>query len=89
MTEDDAIADGMCSQCRAEVVRAASTPYQMAWADVRAERNRRLAACDWTQISTRLSPAKKLAWDDYRNTLFNLPDAFDNPADVIWPTPPE
>jgi len=88
MTEEDAIADGMCSQCRAEAVRAASTPYQMTWADIRAERNRRLAACDWANTSERLKPAAREAWLKYRAKLFDLPDTFDNPADVVWPIKP-
>jgi len=42
-----------------------------AMAQIRGQRNRLLAACDWTQIAD--STADKTAWATYRTALRNLP----------------
>jgi Phage tail assembly chaperone protein len=58
-------------------------------ADIRAERNRRLAACDWTQNSSARLTADQLAiWNAYRSLLFDFPETCD-PLDTIWPEKPE
>ena len=41
------------------------------WAQIRAWRNARLAATDWTQLSD--SPLDKEAWATYRQALRDLP----------------
>lgn len=57
---------------------------------LRAERDRRLAASDWTQMPTaRLSDEQRAAWDAYREALFDLPSSVKNPATPAWPTPPK
>jgi hypothetical protein len=64
-------------------------------AAVRAERNRRLAACDWTQIpDSPLDAVTRGAWGVYREELRNLPCEAGFPWDgpccpgCPWPTPP-
>ena len=68
-----------------------------AWTALRAERNARLAASDWTQLQdTHLSAEKKSAWADYRQALRDLPDELANtvpegagPPDLFeWPLDP-
>ena len=60
-----------------------------AWAQVRAERDRLLAACDWTQVADApLSSADRQAWADYRQTLRDVPQTFATPDDVVWPEAP-
>lgn len=60
-----------------------------AWAALRAERNRRLAACDWTQLSDAPgTEAQRTAWEAYRQALRDLPQGISDPAQVSWPIPP-
>jgi len=57
-----------------------------AWADLRAQRNARLAACDWTQLpDAHLSQDKKDAWAEYRQALRDLPQKVTDPMNVTWP----
>jgi hypothetical protein len=56
-------------------------------ASVRAERNRRLAACDWTQLAD--APVDDLAWAVYRQKLRDLPNQAGFPLTIIWPVQPE
>ena len=53
---------------------------------VRADRNKRLADCDWTQLSD--SPADKAAWATYRQELRDVPEQAGFPWDITWPTAP-
>lgn len=58
-------------------------------ASVRADRNRRLADCDWTQFNdSPLSDADKVKWATYRTELRNLPEQSGFPLDITWPTEP-
>jgi len=60
-----------------------------AWAQVRAERDRLLAASDWTQMpDAPLTAEVKQAWADYRQTLRDIPQDFADPDDVVWPEQP-
>ena len=60
-----------------------------AWAQLRAERNRRLAATDWTQMNdSPLSQANRTAWSSYRQELRDLPDEVTDPTQVEWPLDP-
>lgn len=54
--------------------------------DVRAERNRRLAACDWTQLSD--AHANKDAWAAYRQALRDVTAQPGFPMNVSWPLEP-
>jgi hypothetical protein len=67
------------------------------WTQLRAERNRRLAATDWTQLAdAHLSQEKKDAWAAYRQELRDLPDevtesmlVVTSPSDSVpWPLDP-
>ena len=61
----------------------------LAWKAVRAERDRLLAACDWTQVADApLTASEKAAWADYRQTLRDVPQDFATPDDVVWPEAP-
>ena len=61
----------------------------LAWKQVRAERDRRLSACDWTQVADApLTATEKTAWADYRQALRDVPQTFDSPDDVVWPETP-
>jgi hypothetical protein len=61
----------------------------LAWGRVRAERDRLLTACDWTQVTDApLTATEKTAWADYRQALRDVPQTFDSPDDVVWPEAP-
>ena len=55
-------------------------------AAVRADRNARLAATDWTQIAD--STADKPAWAAYRQALRDVPAQVGFPQSVTWPQEP-
>ena len=55
-------------------------------AAVRADRNARLAATDWTQIAD--STADKPAWATYRQALRDVPAQVGFPQSVTWPEQP-
>ena len=55
-------------------------------AAVRADRNARLAATDWTQIAD--STADKPAWAAYRQDLRDVPLHVGFPQSVTWPAKP-
>lgn len=55
-------------------------------AEVRADRNARLAATDWTQIAD--STADKPAWATYRQALRDVPAQAGFPQSVTWPQEP-
>lgn len=69
-----------------------ATPEQIAQrtdekaAEVRAERNRRLADCDWTMLPD--APTDQTAWGAYRQQLRDLTDQAGFPSNVNWPQPP-
>jgi hypothetical protein len=59
------------------------------WDQLRAERNRRLTACDWTQVAdSPLDDASDNQWRVYRQALRDLPQTQDDPANVVWPVAP-
>jgi hypothetical protein len=53
---------------------------------VRADRNQRLADCDWTQLSD--APVDELAWAVYRQQLRDVTTQTGFPWDVVWPDSP-
>jgi len=57
-----------------------------AWDAVRVERDRLLAACDWTQVAD--APVDAAAWAAYRQALRDVPQDYTTPEDVVWPIPP-
>ena len=59
---------------------------QSHWDSLRAERNRRLTACDWTQLPD--APVDRTSWASYRQALRDLPEQVTDPTCVTWPAPP-
>jgi hypothetical protein len=57
-----------------------------AWAQVRAERDTLLAACDWTQVAD--APVDAQVWADYRQALRDVPQDFSSPDEVVFPAVP-
>ena len=55
--------------------------------EIRDERNRRLAACDWTQLSD--AQVDKPAWAAYRQALRDITEQPGFPLNVEWPTQPQ
>jgi hypothetical protein len=54
---------------------------------VRADRNQRLASCDWTQLSD--APVDATAWAVYRQELRDVTGQAGFPWTVVWPVAPE
>ena len=58
------------------------------WDSVRAERNKKLSDCDWTQLDdTPLSNTQKQAWATYRQELRDITTQTD-PFAIVWPVEP-
>jgi hypothetical protein len=56
---------------------------------LRAERNTRLSACDWTQLpDSPLSVEDKALWATYRQNLRDLPENTLDPLNPEWPEQP-
>ena len=59
------------------------------WASLRSERNALLVSSDWTQYNdSPLADEAKAEWVTYRESLRDLPENTDDPANPTWPTPP-
>jgi len=68
---------------------AAALIHEVKLDKLRAERNRRIAMCDWTQLSDApLSKEEKAAWATYRQALRDLPEAAADLDNVVWPVQP-
>ncbi|TQS74023.1 hypothetical protein ERN12_05905 [Rhodobacteraceae bacterium] len=60
-----------------------------AWAGLRAERDARLRACDWTQSpDVPITAERRAAWAAYRQALRDMTDTTADPAAPAWPDPP-
>lgn len=58
------------------------------WADIRTERNGRLAECDWTQLADApLTTEQRAEWKTYRQALRDLTRSPD-PFGIKWPEAP-
>ena len=58
-------------------------------ASVRSDRDRKLAASDWTVLAdSPLTTAKKTTWKTYRTALRNISTAEGFPHTMEWPTEP-
>mgnify|MGYP003666446236 FL=1 len=55
-------------------------------AEVRTERDAKLAATDWTQVAD--APVDQAAWATYRQELRDVPAQAGFPNAVDWPTSP-
>lgn len=56
------------------------------WMIVRAERDAKLAASDWTQVAD--APVDDLVWAAYRQSLRDLPQTQTDPFNIVWPSTP-
>lgn len=65
---------------------AAAAKAEAQWAVIRAERNAKLVASDWTQVAD--APVDSAAWAVYRQALRDITTQAD-PFNIIWPTKPE
>lgn len=72
------------------VIRIEATVPNPSAAELRAERDRRLQECDWTQLpDVALSAASVSDFATYRQALRDVPQQLGFPnTDVIWPTRP-
>ena len=55
-------------------------------AEVRTERDAKLAETDWTQVAD--APVDQAAWATYRQSLRALPEQAGFPNTIDWPTSP-
>ena len=63
--------------------------HDVKWDAVRAERDRRLTACDWTQLADNSLTAPEIAaWAAYRQQLRDIPQDYNDPDLVVWPDKP-
>lgn len=76
---------GATREHTAEELAALLPSAEQQWADVRRERNARLAACDWTQLPD--APVDKAVWATYRQALRDIPTQID-PFNISWPEEP-
>ena len=66
------------------------TKTVMTWDEIRAARDNKLAACDWTQIpDSPLTQTVKMNWKSYRQLLRDLTSTYSDPTLVVWPTAPD
>jgi hypothetical protein len=97
---DDEHAALLEAQARGQVIQADASGKPVAVAlprptdeqlatSIRAERDAKLAACDWTQIADApLSAEVKAAWATYRQALRDVTAQETFPASVTWPEEP-
>lgn len=54
-------------------------------AEIRTERNAKIAACDWRMLTD--SPASEV-WKNYRQALRDVPQQTGFPVNFVWPVEP-
>lgn len=79
MVVDGVVVDRPAAELEAERLEAA-------WNNLRAQRNRLLSSCDWTQVPD--APVDQSAWAAYRQVLRDLPDNTVDPFNPVWPQQP-
>ena len=59
--------------------------------ELRTKRNKVISSTDYlfTSDFPHATPEKKQEWLDYRQALRDLPSVTEDPANPVWPTPPE
>lgn len=63
---------------------------EIAWSDLRLQRNQRLLQSDWAMLpDVPLTKAEKDEVAIYRQLLRDLPNNIENPFNVEWPIEPE
>jgi len=64
-------------------------PNDVLAGNMRADRNRLLTDCDWTQVSDApVTDEQRAAWCIYRQALRDLPETTADLAAVVWPVAP-
>ncbi|SMY15578.1 tail fiber assembly protein [Photobacterium aquimaris] len=59
------------------------------WGVIRKYRDSLISETDWTQMpDAPLTPEKKTEFTAYRQALRDIPQTYDNPDDIVWPTKP-
>jgi hypothetical protein len=81
-----AIRNGRCRDDIMDEERKRAQKVTIGWNDIRAERNKRLTASDWTQIAD--APVDAKAWAGYRTALRDITRSYEAPENVEWPVPP-
>lgn len=77
--------DGMWFE-RWELVDLTAEETETQWQIIRAERDARLAASDWTRLDDApVSSEMKEKWAVYRQALRDLPEQQVDPFDIVWP----
>jgi len=56
------------------------------WESIRIKRDQLMRDSDWTMIQD--ATVDQAQWAAYRQILRDLPQAYSNPEDVVWPTEP-
>lgn len=79
MVVDGVVVDRPAAELQAERLA-------IAWDNLRAQRNRMLSSCDWTQVPD--APVDQAAWAAYRQALRDVPSNTTDPANPVWPLPP-
>lgn len=64
----------------------APDPAEIAAQEARQQRDRLLAASDWTQVSD--APVDQAAWATYRQALRDVPQQAGFPDNITWPEVP-
>jgi len=65
-------------------------PHEFIWENVKKIRNEKLFMSDWTQINdNKLSDQKKEEWKNYRQFLRDIPQLYDDPTKIEFPTQPD
>ena len=65
----------------------AADTYTLTWANIRADRDQRLADTDWTQTPD--IPQETIwKWKTYRQDLRDIPQKQTDPNNITWPTKP-
>ncbi len=60
------------------------------WNGIRHERNERLAVTDYIVLRAyETAAAIPTEWADYRQALRDIPSAYEDENDIVWPTEPE
>lgn len=86
-TQQWSVTEKYSAEEKATVLAEAETQKQQAQAaQVRAERNSKLAASDWTQLAD--STADKAAWATYRQALRDITEQAGFPWTIDWPVAP-
>ncbi|MCD9498582.1 tail fiber assembly protein [Photobacterium carnosum] len=61
----------------------------MNWAATRSRRDNLILETDFMQVSdSPLTSEKKAEFTAYRQALRDIPQTYDNPDDIAWPTKP-